>query len=273
MKTTSIFLVISLVLWSMFQPACKKEDVTNPLAEIIEADDEVASYFDEILSEVDELTYVNDNSIKDSEVISENSGSRTVETTFSGDTIIHTITFVDFINGNSQYQRVKNGVIVIKKVGLYYQPTFWRKVMLIDFYINDNQIEGTNIIIKTGDFQHNSTLTNGRITFPDGTTYTREFNRVRTWTSGYGTPHQVWDDEFAVEGEAWGVNRQNDAYTHTIINSLIIHRNCRWIVAGVINFVVGNKTGTLNYGDGECDREATLTVDGESWTIILKKRN
>jgi len=227
-----------------------------------------------VLGEVDELTLVSGTAkLSVEETLVENSGTRTVETTFSGDTVIHTITFVDFVNGNSQFERVKNGIIIVKVLGRPYMETFWRQITFIDFTVNGNLVEGVKVIEKIGEYQFTITLTDGKITFTDGTTYTRDFVRTRTWVAGFETPFYVWDDEYELEGVATGVNRNEKEYTHTITNPLRIRMNCRWIVEGTIDLVVDGQLATLDYGDGTCDRFATLTVDGETWTIRLRGGN
>lgn len=270
MKRISIFLLASIIMTAFSFTSCEKAEETSPLVELMEADDEVASFYDDILSEADEITFT-DGTPKAGFVIQTGySGTRTVTTTSSGDTIIHTITFDNFVNENSQSGRVKNGTIVVKVLGRPNLPTFWRQITFVSFTVNDHQVEGLKVIEKTGDYQFTITLANGKITFTDGTTYTREFSRVRTWITGYATPYFVWDDEFNIEGLAWGVNRKGNEYTHTITNPLLAKRNCRWIVQGTIQFVVNNQTAVLDYGDGQCDRIATLTVNGETYNIRLR---
>lgn len=251
--------------------SCEKDEEVSPLAETLTLDDEIASYYDEALSEVDEITYVGTTAkLSVEESVVENSGTRTVETTFSGDTVIHTITFVDFVNGNSEFERVKNGTIVVKVLGRPFLETFWRQITFIDFTVNGNLVEGVKVIEKIGEYQFSITLTDGKITFTDGTTYTRDFVRTRTWVAGFETPFYIWDDEYELEGVANGVNRNEKVYTHTITNPLRIKMNCRWIVQGTIDIVVDNQLAILDYGDGTCDRFATITVDGETWTIRLR---
>lgn len=269
MKRISIFLATGLLMAAFSFTSCEKEEV-SPMAELLEIDDEVASYFDELVGEVDELTLVSGTAKSGEVTLSSNSGSRTVVTTFSGDTVIHTITFVDFVNPNSQYERVKNGTMIIKVIGRPYMETFWRQITFVDFTVNGHQVEGVKLIVKTGTYQFTITLTDGKITFTDGTTYTRNFERIRTWIAGFETPYYVWDDEFEIEGQAWGVNRREQEYTHTIINPLLVRRSCRWIVQGTIEMTVNNNLAILDYGDGTCDRLATLTVNGETWTIRLR---
>jgi hypothetical protein len=249
--------------------SCEKIN-NSPLADDLESDDEVASYFDELLSEVDDITIPTSGAKSEVEFKAENSGNRTIETSFSGDTVIHTITFAEFVNGNSQYERVKNGVLIVKVIGRPFMETFWRQISFQNFTVNGHTVEGVKEVVKTGEYQFTITLTGGKVSFTDGTFHTREFEHIRTWTAGYDTPNFIWDDEFEIEGNASGVNRREQQYSRTITSPLIVKRSCRWIVQGTIEIEAGDKFATLDYGNGECDRFATITVDDESWTITLK---
>ncbi len=270
MKRISIYLMAGILMTSFSFTSCEKEEETSPLVELMETDDEVAAFYDDILSEVDEVTF-NDGTSKSGVTVSQGfSGTRTVVTEFSGDTVIHTITFDNFMNENSNSGRVKNGTIIIKVLGRPYLETFWRQVTFVNFTVNDNLIEGVKVIEKTGEYQFTVALTDGKITFTDETTYTRNFTRTRTWIDGYATPYYIWDDEFTLEGNAWGVNRNGNEYTHEITSPLFIKRDCRWVVSGTIEFNVNGQAAILDYGDGTCDRIATLISNGETHTINLR---
>lgn len=258
-----------IAMAAMILTSCEKIDNT-PLVQSLESDDEVASYYDELLGEMDELTFQSPNTKSEVEYKAENSGTRTIVTSFSGDTVIHTITYAEFVNGNTQFERIKNGIMIVKVVGRPLMETFWRQISFENFTVNGHTIEGVKEIAKTGEYQFTITLKGGKISFTDGTNYTRDFEHIRTWTVGYNTPFNIWDDEFSIEGTASGVNRREQQYARTITSPLIVKRSCRWITAGVIDVEVGDRNATLDYGEGECDRFATITVDDESWTITLR---
>lgn len=269
MKRISFFLTASLTMAALIFTSCEKMD-NSPIADDLVSDDEVASYFEELLSEMEDITTESTDAKTDAEYKVSSSGSRTVETTFSKDTAIHTVTFTDFVNGNSQHQRVKNGVMIIKVLGKPIDETFWRQISFDNFSVNGNTVEGVKEVEKTGEYQFTITLTGGKVNFTDGTIHTRDFEHIRTWTAGYDTPFFIWDDEFEIEGSASGINRNEQNYSRTIINPLKVKRNCRWIVEGSTEIEVGDRFATLDYGNGECDRYATVTVDDESWTINLR---
>lgn len=42
------------------------------------------------------------------------------------------------------------------------------------------------------------------------------------------------------------------------------------LAKGVITFVRNNLSSTLNYGNGECDNLAVFTINGVSFTIVIR---
>ncbi len=252
--------------------SCQKQEIDNQLSESMILDVEIEAIFDDIMAEVDEFSFIYGLKNASDYGNTGNSGTRTVATTFSGDTLIHVITFADFVHLNDPKGRIKNGNMIIKVVGRPPMPKFWRQVSFDNFLVNDKLIEGTKVIEKTGLHTFNMRLVGGKISFPDGTICTREFDRVRTWIAGYDTPGVIWDDSFSITGETWGINCNGQSYLHTITTPLIHQRSCRWIVEGVISSVINETDILLDYGNGECDDMATVTIQGETKTIKLRPK-
>ncbi len=272
MKKMTFLISALLICGSTFFTSCQKDDELDPMVEVMEEEDEIDSYLEDLMEEIDDITYV-ENELKSGQTtMNGQSGSRVITTTFSGDTIIHSIEYIDFVHPQALAERVKNGTIVIKILGRPNQSVFWRQTTLFDFMINDAQVEGVKVIEKTGTNQFSMSLSEGKIIFADGTQYTRNYNRTRTQTEGTSTPYFIWDDVFEIEGQSSGINRNNNAYTRTITSPLVKPRSCRWFVQGTIEFVTGENTAILDYGNGTCDRFATLTVNGETREIRLRRR-
>lgn len=272
MKSTSLIFAASLMIMATISlTSCQKDEETDPIVNVTEQDDDASAYFDEVLTETDELTLVSSSkSIDETALNTMGQGSRTRKTTWISNTErIDSITYVNFVNGNSNYERVKNGLMIIHVWGNPLQDQFVREITFKNFTINGNAIEGTKRIEKTAAYSFTVTLQNGKITFTDGTTYTRTCERTRTWADGFATPYNIWDDVYTVEGTATGVNRKGNTYTHQITNALMIKMNCRWIVEGTIEMTVGDKTATFDYGNGDCDNIATVTVNGKSYEVKL----
>ena len=272
MKRLAMILTSAALVGAFSLTSCNKtDDAENLLTEFSQDDDEVASYFEDVYEETEEVTNP-ETGTKSMEVELTGSGTRNVETSFSGDTIIRTVTYNNFVNGNAQRQRTKNGQVIMKTIHNQYPGEYKRIVTMNNFTINGNKIEGEKVIVRSAQnqYQFTVTLTNGKVTFTDGTQYTREFTRTRTWASGYATPYFIWDDEFEVEGVSTGVNRNGKTYTHQITTPLYIKNACRWIVSGTIDLTVDGKSATIDYGDGTCDAKATVTMNGETVEINLR---
>lgn len=271
MKRTNLIFAAILLVFASFFAACEKTETTDPMVDSSQEDDQVAALYDDVLNEVDDITLGSTAAKSSAEFeMATGSGTRTVVKSFSADTTILTITFANFINGNSENGHVKNGVIIVKVVGGPLQAKFERTATLQNFTIDGIKIEGKKSIVKTAEHKYTVTLTGGKTTFTDGTTYTREFTRTRTWVEGYNTPAIIWDDVFTIEGTATGTNRKGNTYTHTITNPLEIKNSCRWIVEGTIQLVSNGKTAIMDYGMGECDDVATVTINGVTKEIKLK---
>lgn len=276
MKLTNVIFAASLLVFATSFSACQKTEIADPIIDSIQDDDQATALFDNAQNEVDEV--ISSGAAKSSDQQSASyetfsgNGSRTIVKTFSGDTTIRTITFVDFINPNSLNEHVKNGVIVIKVLGGPAQTQFVRITTFENFNIDGIKIEGKRVVTKTADHQFNDVLTGGKVTFTDNTFCTRQYNHTRTWTSGFDTPINIWDDAFTIEGSASGTNRKGKEYSRTIINALVIENACRWIVEGTIEIVADGKTATLDYGMGDCDNIATLTVNGKTYDIQLRTK-
>ena len=95
-------------------------------------------------------------------------------------------------------------------------------------------------------------------------------SRVREWIKGDDTPFLALDDEFSITGTSSGTNSNQVAYTTEITSDLIKARSCRWIKQGTISIIKGNKNIVLDYGDGTCDNDMTISVNGDVRTVKIK---
>ena len=50
---------------------------------------------------------------------------------------------------------------------------------------------------------------------------------------------------------------------------IVFKRRCRFPVSGIKVVTTENRVITIDFGDGECDRTATVTVDGQSEEVNL----
>ncbi|MEH0154527.1 hypothetical protein V6R21_10310 [Limibacter armeniacum] len=138
-------------------------------------------------------------------------------------------------------------------------------ISLDGYEVNGTKIEGTRTRtsekVAEGQFVHTAVLTGGKITFEDGTEVTREAEWSMTHSLG---------GERTLTGSATGTNRNGTAYTTTISEdapvvttlSCDIASKLLWIpVSGSKHIQAGDRSITLDFGTGECDKVATLTVE------------
>ncbi|RMG27122.1 MAG: hypothetical protein D6730_07815 [Bacteroidetes bacterium] len=200
--------------------------------------------------------------------------------TITHDTATKTIT-IDFgepaDSCRNRRGQLVSGKVIINYTRRLYVPGATLTVTLEDYYVDGKHIEGTKTITNVSEsirdnISLNTTLTGGKVTWPDGSFATREFDRTRTWVRAR---HPI-NDEFHIEGSMNGTNREGQSYSMTILSKLIFKRKCRR--QGVRIPVQGMKLIQrdghsdlyVDYGDGQCDYLITLTRDGESRVIDVR---
>lgn len=188
---------------------------------------------------------------------------------------------IDYGEGCTVGQRTRKGKIVINVSGPMWQQGSQRVVSLEDFYVNDHKVEGTRTVTNegrhldgdyVGKIYFSVILKDGKVITPEGQEVTKEVNRTRTFVEGEETKWDTRDNIWYIEGIASGVNRNGVAFTREIVSPLFKEIGCRFITQGTVLIMVeGRPDAILDYGDGECDPIATVTVGDESREINLRK--
>lgn len=157
-----------------------------------------------------------------------------------------------------------------------------------EFYIDDYLVEGIQTVKYTGTNssgypEYECTVTNGRITNPDGKSFYFEQQTTREWISGYdtyyilsGDQEDLCDDNYQITGEHSGISSEGYTYTVTTKEPLLVNACCRYIEDGKltvelqdanvnceIDYRPGNDTGEL------CNNLATFNIFGNTITINL----
>ena len=180
--------IIAVFLIALSVIACNDEEVTSTSidAQISEADIETEESATSTYEEIDDIVEQSilevpslgrgfnnrDESISCAE-ISHGEENQVIEVTFDG-------------TCEGPRGHVKSGKIIITYNEAKYVPGAFRRVEFEDFFFDSVQVEGvrtvTNVSETTEDVpQFNITLVGGRISFPDGTSITREADHTRTW--------------------------------------------------------------------------------------------
>ena len=110
-------------------------------------------------------------------------------------------------------------------------------------------------------------------TLPNGGVYTRVGTRVREIIEGFGTIIFA-DNIYKITGSWVTTTPSGATQTSTITTPLRVKMSCIAVhkpltVFGIITIVRNDTTATLDFGDGTCDNLAVLTVNGNSYNIVI----
>ena len=182
---------------------------------------------------------------------------------------------VDFGTGCTDLRgNVRSGKLVIIYRGRRFMPNSTLIVSGRDYTFNGVKLEGTlNIKNVTGSTdtspRFNSILSAGKATFEDGTVAERRSNVTTQWVRG-ATPDE---NRLIIEqgSTAEGITRLGRDYSVTIDKQLEYKRFCGIAVSGIKHYLIDNqKEITIDYGEGECDKEVKVTVNGVVRNLRVK---
>lgn len=139
--------------------------------------------------------------------------------------------------------------------------------------------EGLQAIVSVdsaGKVTYTLNVPNMSIATPQGESFTFTGTIAMTRTEGQATTYQTdgetayLDDVYAITVNGSGTNPNGKTYTCTTLSPLVKSMDCDWIVSGKLEVKVGNlPKKTLDFGDGSCDDQATLSTGPTSKTITL----
>jgi len=135
---------------------------------------------------------------------------------------------------------------------------------LEDFYFNDKNIIGGKTILKqlsneNGNPQFTRTV-DFTVIWPNGAEASRSGTKIREWVEGHGSG--IWSDNvFEVTGNWTSTFRNGNSHSYEVVIPLRREVICRFFVSGSINVERTNFSGVFDYGEGDCDNQATFTFD------------
>ncbi|TAH02880.1 MAG: hypothetical protein EAZ15_04445 [Sphingobacteriales bacterium] len=285
MKKTFYHGLIMLGIITLTFGACKKDkqntdDVTDTAA--VDENAQGDETFSDVFTSISSYSAINDASFSGN---AKNS-SKTLSTLEVNDspviTIVSsnggwpkTVTF-DFGVGTTKNDITRKGKIIAVYTDRFKAEDATVTITFNDYYVNDTKIEGTKTITNlgknaAGNYTFSVVVSKSKINDKRGT-FTYEANRMIEWTNGEGTPLNIFDDEFSITGSSTGTNSKGITFTTNITSPLIKKNNWPYLVAGVIEIKPGDRLlRILNYGNGDLDAKATLTIGGITKEIWLRK--
>jgi hypothetical protein len=155
------------------------------------------------------------------------------------------------------------------------------------YTVDSIKVQGTQVITNQTETPTNTNcithkwkvvVENAKLTKPNGN-YT-EWNSIKTvgQVEGMCTPFTPMDDIYKIIGSANGKVKRGNllvAWRAETVEPLVKKFSCRWLVKGIIKVARLNLTtnspwlATVNYGHGDCDNKAVVTINGVSHIITL----
>jgi len=271
MKTKILFLSLLLML----AIGCNKDDDNNNDSSSTSEEIASAAKIDNISDDVLQIVESESDESQAGKIAETTesflSDCVTITTQQSGNAIVRTL---DFGTTNCA---LFNGNLVRGKIILTFNNDFDAATRTIsyafdNFYHNDRHVEGNRTVVKTilsnGHPQATIDL-NLTVTTPNGGVYLRTGQRVREFTEGYNTPNILIDNVFSITGSWTTTLPTGNVQVATITSAVIAKWNCMHIVSGTINFTRNGNVAVLDYGNGTCDDDATITINGTIHQVHL----
>jgi len=201
-----------------------------------------------------------------------------VSVTLTNNTWPKIVTF-DFGTGCTNNGVTRSGKIIAAFSGPMTTTNSSLTITFNNYTVNGTIVGGTKVVTNNGPnqttrnyvFTHvvsNATLVNAATGLNLSWNSTKKFE----WTEGMGTSTRL-DDVFSITGSASGTNSKGNAFTILITKPFIRQLACRFIVSGTVQTTESTRkfTRVLDYGDEKCDALATITINGVSKPITLRK--
>ncbi|MEO8569490.1 MAG: hypothetical protein ABI419_10145 [Ginsengibacter sp.] len=109
----------------------------------------------------------------------------------------------------------------------------------------------------------------GKVTAPGGRYWLHTGTQDVVQTQGSSTPFNLLDDVFSITGNHTVTNAAGKSRISTITDALEKKVSCENIDMGKIKIEGPNHFAVLDFGDGSCDKIATISIDGNTPRTIL----
>lgn len=276
MKKSMLSLVGLLLFATAVLTSCNKSDETDSATKLnrqtaLEAFTEEA--FDEASEISDQAYYASMPGLKGGD--SDHPRLAPCATITLDTTVMPRVLTIDYgpVNCLCNDGKYRRGMIIVTFNGRWRRPGTVVTHTFQNYYVNDNHVQGTKIMTNQGFVNGNMTFShvnNGSVTFAqNGESLTWQSEKIHTWIEGFGTPR--WrDDVFLITGFSNASHSNGRNVTRQIIQPLRREMNCRYFVSGTVKINPSNAPERLlDFGDGTCDNQATITIGDQVIVITL----
>ena len=273
MKTIAPKVIMLCSMFLIFFTSCETDETNDPETNFSEVDNSRAAKTDNV---IEGTLNIMEQAFEENEGLTRQNSSSlfpectTITIVLNGDGGTITVDFGESCTLN-------NGSVVSGKIILVYGAfiggTRTINYTFENYYYNNNGVTGGGEIFKeisnnNGNPQStvNETIV---VSFPNTEmTATRVGLRVSEWVEGVFSG--TWTDNvYHVTGN-WDTTFTNGFHRSGNVTEKLVRRlSCNYIESGTIDFEQQGFTAVLDFGDGTCDNEAILTIDGQEILIIL----
>jgi hypothetical protein len=178
---------------------------------------------------------------------------------------------IDFGTGCTTNSVLRKGRLIITLTGKLRIPGSVWSVSFDNYYVNGYKLEGTFSITNSSNgttLSMTTQTTSGKVTYPDNSWYTHSGTHTLTLVGGASTPTFA-DDSYSITGNGQTASSAGNNLSVTITTPLVRNANCHYLVSGTEQFTYNTASGTLDFGSGNCDNQATLTIGSFTTAITL----
>lgn len=177
---------------------------------------------------------------------------------------------IDYGTGCTVGSITRKGKLIVTLSGRLRTSGTTATVAFENYSVNEYKLEGTLTIANNtanNVLSFSTQTTNGKLTYPGGIAfYTHSGSHTYTQVAGSNTTTYA-DDSWSVSGSGTTTSSANEVLTVTIKTPLVKSVACGSVISGVEDFKYNNVAGTLNFGEGTCDRQAQLTIGTYTTTV------
>lgn len=284
---TKFLLIGTCIALSLFTSCNSDENTNDGTSKIITNDEIIAN--SKIDASIEDVTNIAEDQFN-SQVNINSKPSGNVKHFLPECAVITTVltnnTFTKTVDFGVDGCTLDNGNIVKGKMVISFSNDFSASTQTISytfegFYHNGKLLQGSKSIVRTVKStdllaEAHPVLTAAidlTITFDDGSIYSRKGSLVKEMTSGYDTWFNWEDNVFVVTGSGTTTLPNGDTFSAEITTPLEFIASCRksFPVKGVVEITKNSALATIDFGDGDCDTLASVTKDGVTEEVDLKK--
>lgn len=262
MKNRSLFiLAVAIILFSTI--SCTKED------SLTAADNSpiIASASIDLVNELDIKTGIQ---VSFEKLTAKKSAKTATEcaviTTDPVNTSFPKTFYVDFGAGCTANGILQKGKLKITFSGFITETGSTMIIERDNYYVNGNKVEGKieykNTTVNSNTPQWTRTVINGIFTNSKGEIYLNSGTQTIKQTEGISTL-ALGDNTYEMIDGTHTVAKQNGAQIKlTVLETLVKSYSCNYVSKGKLKVEGTLLSGTIDYGSGDCDKNATYTQNG-----------